>query len=219
MLKPIPFKTGKGELRWVNITGEGKENQSGKMKYTADIVMPEDCPAAVELKAKLDDFWKENKPKGFKGKRKTAGYRLEETPVLDEEGNKQYEEVDGDEVLITEKTGNIIFTFSTDTTFAKSGDKKVVKVYNAKGSPVSLGDKKIGNGSEGYIGGAMGIYGPIEGSAGVTLYLNSVKITKFVEFTGGDDNWEAEDGDGWTGEDNWDAEETNSEEPKSKPRL
>ena len=39
------FKTPKGTLEWVIISGEGKENLSGKLQYTANLVLtPETDP-------------------------------------------------------------------------------------------------------------------------------------------------------------------------------
>lgn len=217
------IKTPSGPLAWVIISGEGKANMSGKMKYTADLVLPQESDEAKSLTALIDTFWSENKPAAFPAKRKpkSLGYRAEMRKVLDENGEEQYD--DNGEV-VKEPTGNTVFTFSTDTVYGKSGDPKVVAVYNAKGSKVSLGEKKIGNGSVGQIGGAMGIYtvkDPSNASkiadAGVTLYLNSIRLLKFEEYVGGDQWDEADVEGGWTGEDNWDAE--GSEEPKAQPRI
>ena len=196
------IKSPKGELQWVTITGEGKENLSGKMKYQANIVIdPQNIPADQAIIDKIDAFWEENKPKTFKRKPKSTGYYFHD-PVLDEDGEPTYND-DGKKIF--DKKGKMHLTFSTDTTFP-SGDTKVVKTYNAKANVISLGDKSIGNGSIGYIAGAMGIYtsekkGAII-DAGVTLYLNGIQLTKFVEFTGADDGFAAdEDEDGFTGVD------------------
>lgn len=226
MAQVTPIKTPAGELRWVIISGEGKANMSGKLKYTADLVMLATDEKAIALKEAIDAYWESNKPtKGWPKTRpaKSLGYRMEKTPVLDENGEKQY---DDQGKVIGKETGNIVFSFQTDTTYGKSGDPKVVSVFNAKGSKVHLGDKKIGNGSIGQIGGAMGLYtvtGP-KGDitdAGVTLYLNSVRIIKFEEFSG-EDNWDATDEEGgWTGEDNWDSdgEEQAPSAPAGVPKL
>ena len=127
--------------------------------------------------------------------------------------------MDEDGEAIYEETGKVEFFFSTGTTWP-DGSQKKIKVYNSKGSEVNLGDKKVGNGSVGRISGNMAIY-DVAGNQGINLYLNSVMITKFVEYVDGDD-WsdEAEDGDGWTGEDEneWTGEEQSSE-TNGKPRL
>lgn len=225
MANPIAqVKTPSGELKWVIITGEGRENMSGKMKYTADICMPEDSKEAQALKAQIDEFWKANKPANFKKKAKSLGYRQEMKKVLDADGEETYNE-EGE--VVYEPTGMLKFTFATDTTWAKSGDAKVIKIYNSKGNPVNLGDKKIGNGSVGNIGGAMGIY-TVEAKgtktitdAGVTLYLNSIRIIKLEEYSQ-DEQWDdaGEEG-GWTGENNWDEEGTpeDSKPEGGTPRL
>ena len=82
----------------------------------------------------------------------------------------------------------------------------------------------IGNGSVGYIAGAMDIYkNEVRGKimdAGVTLYLDEIKITKLVEFGGADpfgEESECDDEDAFTGED-IDAF-AGAEESESKPRL
>ena len=87
------------------------------------------------------------------------------------------------------KTGNTVFQFKTGTKF-KDGAPKIIKTFNSKGAEVALGDKKIGNGSRGRIQGSMGIYevkskqGATMG-AGVTLYLDGIQISKFVQWVGG----------------------------------
>lgn len=224
MAQVTPFKTPVGDLKWVIHNGEGKENMSGKMKYTADLVLPVDDAKAVALKASLDAYWADNKPSDLPPKKpaKSMGYRMEKEPILDAEGNKQYD--DGGKVL-SKETGNIVFTFQTDTTYP-SGDNKVVAIFNSKGNKVDLGQKKIGNGSQGQISGAMGIYAVKDTKgkvldAGVTLYLNSIRLTKFVAFEAGD-SWDPMDDEegGWTGEgdtDGWEGEA--GQESKPTPRL
>lgn len=202
-----PFKTPLGSLMWVNHFGEGKPNQSGKLKYNADLALPEDSEEAKALKARIDEFWRENKPANYKRKAKSMGYYDETEKDLDENGEEQLDE---DGAVIRKKTGRMIFRFSTDTTYAKSGDKKKVTIFNAKGREVAL-TKNIGNNSEGNIGGAMGVYGGTKDlpDAGVTLYLNSIRLVKFVEFTGGDDWSEYSDDateDGFTGDEGWEGE-------------
>ncbi|AWD90269.1 hypothetical protein [Dickeya phage Amaethon] len=223
MAKPTAFKTPKGTLNWCIITGDGKENLSGKMKYTTDLVLPTDSEEAKTLINFIDDYWDENKPAKWPAKRpaKSLGYRDETTPVLDEDGQKQYGD---DGKVIAEKTGNTVFTFGTDTTYP-SGDPKKVNVFNSKGNKVDLGDRRVGNGSEGRVSAAIGVYevkdpkGTIT-DAGVTLYLNSVQITKFVAYSG-EERWDADDSDdGWTGEgdsDGWEGEQ--GEETKPVPRI
>lgn len=224
MAQVTAFKSPIGDLKWVIFSGEGKENLAGRLKYNADLVLPVDSDEGKVLKADIDAFWEANKPAGLPPKKpaKSLGYRLEKEPVLDDEGNKQY---DDEGKVISKETGNYVFTFSTDTAYP-SGDKKVINIFNAKGNKVDLGSKKIGNSSRGQISGAMGIYevkdtkGKVN-DAGVTLYLNSIRLVKFIEFSG-EEAWDdVGEADGWTGEgetEGWEGEQS-SGAPKGTPRL
>lgn len=223
-------KSPKGELVWVTITGEGKENLNGKMQYKADMILdPANEPAHQAYLDSLKAFWDENKPKNHKKKPKSLGWYLndpvvddEGNPVLDDEGEKQYVEIkDG---------GKVRLSFKTATTFP-DGKAKVVKVYNSKAKRVDLGEIMIGNGSIGYISGAVGTYNVMDPTgkkiidAGVTLYLDAIQLLKLVKYEGADPGFEAADedeldeGEGFTGvgEDE-DFEEAGESEGK-KPRL
>lgn len=227
MAQVTAFKSPVGDLKWVIFNGDGKENMSGRLKYSTDLVLPVDSDDGKALKAQIDAFWADNRPSELPPKKpaKSLGYRLEKEPVLDDEGNKQYDDAGK---VISRETGNYVFSFATDTTYP-SGDKKVINIFNAKGNKVDLGSKKIGNGSRGQISGAMGIYEVREKTgkktlqdAGVTLYLNSIRLTKFVEFSG-EEAWDdaGEEG-GWTGEgetEGWEGEQSSGDAPKGTPRL
>lgn len=185
MSKTLTIETPKGSLEWVLISGEGKENLSGKLQYKADLVL-EGEPAAA-LKATIDAFYQETKPKGAPKTPKSTGYYPHKLPKLAEDGTPELDE-DGKKILL--ETGKTVFSFKTDTTWPKDGSQKVIKVFNSKGNPVQLGDTKIGNGSVGRILGAAGIYevkaknGALI-DAGVTLYLNAIKLLKLEEYIGG----------------------------------
>ena len=159
------IQTPVGDLEWIFITGQGKKDPKGNSRFTASVVYntkSQQCKDAIAL---IKAFWDENKP-GQAKKPKSLGYR----ELEDEAGNK---------------TGRTSFNFWTGITFQDGTDKKV-QVFNAKGAEVSLGSKRVGNGSVGRIKGAMGIYKVKEmNDWGVTLYLNGVQLQKFVEFTGG----------------------------------
>jgi hypothetical protein len=210
------FKSPKGLLEWVTITGEGKENMSGKMQYVANVVVEADDPVVQKIK----DYWEANKPAGFKKDAKSLGIypHMVPTDQKDEEGKTIYEE-----------DGKLYLAFKTGTTFP-DGKHKKVQVYNAKAKKVELPEgTMIGNGTIGIIAGAMGIYvsktpkGAIT-AAGVTLYLDAIQITKLVEYSA-DAGFAAEDEDGWSGDEGWDGEgvtdEASAEESSSaaKPRL
>ena len=157
------FTSPKGNMKWAFISGEGR-----KGKYSIVISVPE--AEAKEAMTAMDEFWKENKPKASKPRPKSTGYKYEE----DEETG--------------ERTGNVYFSFSTGTTFPNSGDKKVVKIFTAKKPvrEVSLGTKKVGEGSLGRGIGTLAIF-EYEGTFGTTLYLDAISLSKFVEYVGGVD--------------------------------
>lgn len=210
----------KGMLEWVFITGEGKPNMSGKMQYTANVVLdPKVHAEHAEFLKKIDAYWEANKPKGFKGTAKSLGYYLYDLvldkngePVLDDKGKKTYN-----------PDGKVYLAFKTGTSY-KDGSPKEIKIYNAKAKRVALGATKIGNGSIGHISGAMGVYenrGP-KGNlidAGVTLYLDAIQITKLVPYEGGDAGFAADtdDEEAWTGED--DTFTGESTDGTAQPRL
>ncbi len=154
------FTSPKGNLKWAFIDGDGRKD-----KYSVVVSVPE--AEAKEAMAYIDNWWKENRPKQSKPRPKTTGYKYEE----DEETG--------------ERTGNVYFSFSTGTSFP-SGDKKVVKLFTAKAPvrEVSLGGKKIGEGSIGRAMGSLAIF-EYESAFGTTLYLDAISLSKFVEYVGG----------------------------------
>ena len=200
-------KSPKGELEWVNISGDGKENMSGNMQYVTTVVLDpdnnEDHAAFIES---IEDYWEENKPKGWKKEAKSMGFYPHsiKTKETDEDGDPIYEE-----------TGKVAVSFKTAIEYP-DGSAKVVKTYNAKAKEVQLGNKKVGNGSIGYAAGAMDIYEVKSKSkttdAGVTLYLDSIQITKFVEFVQEVVFEEDDEEGGWDGEDDWEGEEAEEQE-------
>jgi hypothetical protein len=204
------------ELRWVFIDQPGKEGpkgdngEPGKFRLVADLVAKTDSDGCKALMKFIDDFLKENKPKGMKVK--SRGYYViqEKTGGLDEDG-----------VSIMRDTDETSFSFWTGTHWA-DGKPVVVDIYNSKGKKVSLGGKKIGNGSQGSISGSIDVYSH-SGACGVSLYLNAIQLTKFEEYTT-DAGFEAmdEDDDAFDGVEN-DFEGTVAEEAEvntaAKPRL
>lgn len=211
MSKIVKFKSPKGNLEWVTISGEGKENLSGKLQYVANVVVEADDPIIGEL----NKFWEDNKPSGFTKPAKSNGVypHKVDSGKKDENGKAIYEE-----------DGKVYLAFKTGTSFPDGSTKKV-QVYNAKARKVELPEgTNIGNGSVGVISGAMGIYesktpkGAIV-DAGVTLYLDAIQILKLEEFTS-DAGFEAEaEEEGWTGDEGWEGGEEEAAEPASKPRL
>lgn len=182
-----------GDLEWVIISGDGKEDLNGNPKYQVSVVLdPDNNASHAAFIAKVHKFWDDNKPAGFKN---TAAAKIdkalintpssiglyphtEPTGEKDEEGKNIYKE-----------TGKTVLAMKTGTTY-QDGSPKVIKVFNAKGAEVALGNKKIANGSRGRAGGMMAIYattdktGKTVVNAGVTFYLNKLQLTKFVEYSG-----------------------------------
>jgi hypothetical protein len=208
------FTSPKGEIEWATIEGEGKENLSGVLQYVANSVISADDPVVAEIEA----FWEENKPKGFRKERKSNGlypYKIK-TEEKDEDGKDIYEV---DETRLS-------MAFKTGTTYPDGSPKKI-QIYNSKANKVELPDGvKIGNSTIGQISGAMGIYTTMDPKgktiidAGITLYLNSIKISKLVEYEGDGDNYEPDDEDdedgGWTGDEGWEGEEKAAPAPQGK---
>jgi hypothetical protein len=195
--------TGRGKLEWVTIEGEGKANMSGKMQYVANLVIEADDP----IVAKIEKFWADNKPAGFKGPCKSNGVynHKVDSGKTDEDGDKIYTE-----------DGKVYLSFKTGISYA-DGKAKVIQIYNAKNNKVRLPEGvSIGNGSIGAISGAMGIYkNEVKGKlleAGVSLYLDAIQIIKLEEYSA--DAGFAEDesaGDeGWTGDEGFSGEPTES---------
>ena len=202
MSNAVNFKTPVGDLEWIFITGNGKKDLNGNDRFVGSVVLNADSKECIAQLAEIDAFWEENKPKGAKVK--SLGYKV----LVDDAG---------------EPTGKVSINFWTGITYP-DGSAKVIKTFNAKGAEVSLGAKKIGNGSRGRIGGAMAIYDNGVAARGVTLYLNSIQLSKFVEFTGSDsfesiddddeDSFEGVD-DGMGGID----DKPEAESSAAKPRL
>jgi hypothetical protein len=205
-----PIESPVGTLEWCFIDGDGKPDLQGKPKYQVDVVLtPEQ---AEPFKAMVDAFWEEHKPKGAKEAKSTGVYPH---TVKDEEASAKAGE------NVYKETGKTVIRFKTGTEYV-SGDKKIIKVFNSKGNEVSLHGKKIGNDSRGRAIGQIAIYDFNTAARGVTFYLNSIQLSKFVEFTGNanpSSQIDDEDGDGFEGvEGELDAVENESNET-SKPRL
>ena len=181
----VTYLSPKGELMYVFITGEGKQqmDKTKPNKYEAKLRFKDDDPLLIKLKKDIDAFWKANKPP--KKAMKSNGIKKEYT--RDEEGEKVF-------------TGYSLIEYKSNVLFP-DGKKKVIKVANAAGKTIQMGDRLIGNGSIGWISGAMDIYN-VESGAGVTHYLNVVQLFDFVPYEGNYELASNEDAEGgWTGAD------------------
>lgn len=166
------YESPVGDLEWVFITGEGKEDLQGVMKYQADVVLS--AEVGEQVKESVMSFWEENKPRGAKQPKSIGLYPH---TVKDEEASK----AEGENIY--KKTGKVVIRFKTGTEYV-SGDQKIIKTFNSKGNEVSLHGKKIGNGSRGRCIGSIAIYNIGKATQGVTFYLDAVQLSKFVEFVG-----------------------------------
>lgn len=216
----------RGELHWVNISGQGKENynQDG-YDYTASLRVKIGSPEDVELKKQIDDYYDTHK--NPKLDTRSLGYR----DVLKDTGEVEVDEK-GKEKKIYEATGFRDYVFKTKTTFtdAKTGETvtKKVGVFNSKAQKVSLGNKKVGNGTIGAISGQAAYYTDGKKEDGVSLFLNNIQIFKFEEYQdNGGFGEDASDEGGWTGNegDSFEGEPETAPEtdapakPAAKPRL
>lgn len=213
------IKTPVGNLEWVTISGEGKENLNGDMQYQASLVLDVDSNEKHSaFQKQISDFWQANKPQGFKGDEPDSNGLYPHkvaTGEKDEDGDSIYEE-----------TGKLVLATKTKTTFADGNEKKI-KIFNSKGAEVNLGDKKVANDSRGRIGCVMAIYATTDKSgkkiinSGVTFYLNNIQLSKFIEYAGaGFDELEDEEGDDFESLDDGMAALTESDSSTAeKPRL
>lgn len=206
-----------GELYYVNISGQGKENYNEDgYEYVASVRL--EGEEAKKLIALIDEE-AEKMPDGKILKSK--GYKQ---LVKSEEGTLRSPTVSKPKQPDEEDSGIFEFQFKTGTTFA-DGKPKKINVYNANAEKINLGDRRIGNGSIGAISGKMRgkVY---KKEFSVSLFLNAIQLVKFIEYTedAGFEAQEAEDGfvgvedkeTGFTGQ----PEEVQEEKKtKAKPKL
>lgn len=208
-------EAGKGELWYVNIAGQGKKNYNEDgFEYTATLRVKKDSELATNLKKAIEDFYNENHGGNTKLKCRSLGFR--DVMTKDEDGNGV-------------ETDFIDFQFKTKTTFVnkKTGKEENarIKVFNSNAQEVSLGSKKVGNGTIGAISGQAGYYSDNKKEDGVSLYLNNIQIFKFIEYVSNGGFSKAEgDFDGVEDSDSGfvgsEAAPESAEEPKAaKPRL
>ncbi len=148
-----------------------------KFQYTATAVLTE--AQAKQIEADLKEFWLANRPKGALAKQTKPVVKpyMYKTDDLDEDGDPIKRQKMGED-------GKPLFVMQAKTyTTKKDGSLTRIPVLNSKGVPVQLGDKVIGSGSKGVLHGAIGVYN-VDGSSGLTYYLNKVQLTKFVAYEG-----------------------------------
>jgi hypothetical protein len=181
------LKTPVGELRYVFIKGEGRNQampgQPERMQFVASVVLKKDSAQHKQLLASINTEWDAYKSaNGLKPAQqpKTNGIK----PVMDKETGAE--------------TDYVLATFKTNTKWA-DGKPQVVKVFDHKGNDITVAATNapwsIGSGSTGVIhGSASG--NDTGGAHKVTLYLTAVQIAKLVKYEG-----DAPDVDEMEGED------------------
>ena len=197
----LKIQTPVGDLNWMFITGEGKEDLNGNPRYSASVYYDKDDAQLKAFIKKLEAFWEENKPKGSRKAKSMGVYTEVKVPDAEAVDGFKVSQVSYTKPLEDdmEPTGRIVVSAWTGVSMP-DGKPKHVKTYNAKAAEVSLGDKVIGPGSRGALTVACGVYDN-GANKGLSLYLNGVVISKFVELQAGDAAEAIDDEDGWTGED------------------
>ena len=180
------FKTPLGELKYVFINGEGRNQampgNDPRMQFVASLELTRDSAAHKALQASINTEWDAYKVKvGLKPatQPKTNGIK----PVLDKETGAE--------------TDKVLVTFKTDTKW-KDGNAQVIKVFDHKGTDITAAAHSapwsIGSGSTGVIhGSASG--NDAGGAHKVTLYLTAVQIAKLVKYEGSEVECEDLEGD------------------------
>lgn len=139
------LKTPVGELRYVFIKGEGRNQampgQPERMQFVASVVLKKDSAQHKQLLASINTEWDAYKSaNGLKPAQqpKTNGIK----PVMDKETGAE--------------TDYVLATFKTNTKWA-DGNPQVVKVFDHKGNDITTAFQKadwsIGNGTTGIIHG------------------------------------------------------------------
>lgn len=209
-------------LNWVFIDAPGKPAMDPTKPNRKVVSLYASIEKAQPLIDFIEEYWNENKGKGWNAK--SLGFSVEKK--LKEGGD-----VDNENHYIA--TGNVIFNFWTGANWpekdksgkklANGGQDRVIDIYTAKGAKTSLGNKKIGNGSKGAVSSTCTIYengtGP-KANRGVTLYLNAIQLTKFVEFSA-DAGFKAQDDeDAFAGvEETFEGTKAEPAVEQAKPRL
>lgn len=182
----MKIKTPLGELKYVFITGEGRNQampgEEERMQFVASLELTKDSKEHKALLAEIDKEWAAYKEKnGLKPAQqpKTTGVK----PVLDKESGAE--------------TDKVLVTFKTDTKW-KDGKPQIVKVFDNKGKDITEAVRAaqwtIGNGSTGVIHGSA-VGNNVGGAHKVTLYLTAVQLAKLVKYEGAAIELDELDGD------------------------
>ena len=172
MANKVSFKTKLGDLEWVFLQKGGRDNSvnrdGSKMQYSATLVVDTESPECKAMEAELKKIWNDIKQE--------CGFKQIQPKSL---GNKVLKDRETGEPI-----GRTAFIFKTNAKMPDGKDVEI-KIYNARGEEVSLGDTMIGNGSKGIIHGEAALY-EFQGSRGITLYLKAIQLVKLNKYSGGD---------------------------------
>lgn len=189
-------KTKVGNLKYVFITGEGRNNampgEEPRMQFVASLSVPKDGEVHKAFLQLIDAEWKQYKEQfGVKGQPKTNGIKEE----FKKDPNGTIDPITEEVARIP--TGNVLINFKTNTVWP-DGSPQVVKVYDHRGNDITVAisnvDWSIGDGSTGIIHGSASANN-VGGTHKVTLYLTAIQIAKLVKYTGNDIDAEEIDGE------------------------
>lgn len=183
MAKGTNVKTGVGGLKYVFITGEGK-NQAmpgdpERMQFIASLVCVKGGKVHMQFRDLVLSEWNAYKKQfGVKGVPTSIGIRDE---MIDDPSGV----IDSvTEKVVRVATGNVLINFKTNTSWS-DGKPQVIKVFDRKSKDITEAFNKapwsIGEGSTGVLHGiAQG--NNAGGKDKVTLYLTAVQIAKLVKY-------------------------------------
>lgn len=186
MANGTKVKTKVGNLKYVFITGEGKNNAlpgaEPRFQYVASIVTEKDSDLHKDFKEKVDAEWQRYKKEfGVKGLPKTNGIK----PELKEDPSGKIDPTT--EKVAKVETGNVLITFKTNTKWP-DGNPQMVKVFDKKGADITKAFHAegigIGEGSRGVIHGSA-VGNNVGGTHKVTLYLSGIQLSKLVKYVPG----------------------------------
>lgn len=194
--KVLKGVTPRGEFQWVFITGEGQDNynEDGK-EYKASIVF--EGKNADLMEKWITNYWEEVATEAdVQG---SLGPHI--GVLVKEPGENESTEKFIAASKLTDKhkkSGRVSYTFKTKTTWP---DGKPVKigVFNSKREMIKFPEgTSIGNGSEGHLQVFIrrGTRGRVQY---LSMYLVSLQLLKFVEYSSQNDFEEVDDPDAFEG--------------------
>lgn len=192
-VKPQKVQTPTGDLKYCFITGKGRLKPRSKDDYAYSCAIILEKKEGKQFHKEIVDYFNENKPAKCK---------------LDEPENN---------IMTKLEDGRMMFQFRTNAEF--EGKPTVVKIVNKHNEPRELPEGiTIGDGSRGQILGSLKVYtGDTPSDAGCSMFLNAIKIGKFVPYEGGA-NFEGDMEDEDADFENFDMADFPTEKEEKKPK-